>query len=91
MGWVSTYPFDVCKTRLQAVGTGTDASTLHYKGMIDCFIKTFREGGLRTFGKGLGATIARSVPVNAVTFVGYTLTLRYLDAYELQISMKNLS
>lgn len=56
--WICLYPFDVIKARLQVDGTGAK-----YKGTIDCFVKTFREGGIPALYRGLGYTIIRAAPV----------------------------
>ncbi len=67
--WTSCYPLDVVKSRLQTDGIGCPRE---YKGTIDCFIKSYRSEGLRVFYRGLGVTVVRAFPVNAVTF--YTVT-----------------
>ena len=56
--WVCLYPFDVIKARLQLDGAGSK-----YKGTIDCFVKTFQEGGVPALYRGLGYTIIRAAPV----------------------------
>jgi hypothetical protein len=39
--------------------------------MIDCFIKTHKEEGIKTFTKGFSVCLIRSVPVNAGTFLAF--------------------
>ena len=63
--WLFSYPFDVVKSRMQGDGVG---DSRRYKNMLDCFRKSYREGGLVLFTRGLGPTLARAFPVNAVTF-----------------------
>ena len=78
LAWVVTYPFDVVKSRLQVDGMG--GAKRQYTGMLNCFAKSYREEGVRTFFRGLNATLLRAFPVNAATFVTVTLTLRRLRA-----------
>lgn len=81
--WMSTYPMDVIKTRLQAQTLlkkhPIDASP--YKGIIDCFRTILRTEGLAGFYRGSTATIIRAFPTNAVIFTSYALTMRWLDQY----------
>ena len=67
-GWGSTYPFDCIKSVTQTLPNGTPASERRMwvvaKGM-------YERGGTQAFTRGFGATIFRSVPVNAVTFLVY--------------------
>lgn len=42
-----------------------------YKGMIDCFSKEFKAGGLSTFYKGLGVAFLRAAFVNAGAFFSF--------------------
>lgn len=59
--WLLVYPLDVVKARLQV-----DAGNVKYQGVLDCVIKTWREGGVRAFTRGLGFTLLRAAPVAAV-------------------------
>ena len=74
MAWMSTYPIDVIKSRVQADMSGT------YKGFVDCFRKSYEELGLSVFTRGLPSTMLRAFPVNAATFATVTLTLRWMKA-----------
>ena len=75
--WVVSYPFDVVKTRIQIDGV----IRKEYDGMIDCFVKTYRNEGLRAFVKGLGPALVRAFPANAATFAAMTVTMKYLKGY----------
>ena len=68
--WISTYPVDVIKSRVQA-----DMKN-EYKGFWDCCIKSYHSEGVRFFGKGLCSTLLRAFPVNAATFGAVELVLR---------------
>lgn len=65
--WAFVMPFDVVKSRIQA----DDLREPEYKGMVDCFRKTYRKYGLAFFQRGFVLVIARAIPVNAATFSGY--------------------
>ena len=70
ISWASTFPFDVVKSRMQADGNG---GTFLYKGAIDCFVQNYKASGLRGLYSGLGPTLLRAFPTNAVIFYVYTL------------------
>lgn len=63
--WISSYPFDVVKSKMQSDGFGKD---MKFKSMRDCFAQTFRREGLVGFWKGIGPTLLRAMPVSAGTF-----------------------
>jgi solute carrier family 25 carnitine/acylcarnitine transporter 20/29 len=67
-------PMDVVKTRMQSQ---PDANPL-YRSTWDCYKKTYAEGGLAAFYKGIGPVLARAFPANAVTFLGFELALEAL-------------
>ena len=63
--WLSSYPFDVVKSKMQSDGLGAERK---YRSMRDCFAKTYRGEGLRGFWKGIAPTLLRAMPVSAGTF-----------------------
>lgn len=63
--WLSSYPFDVVKSKMQSDGFGPNRK---YSGMRDCFAQTWRVEGARGFWKGIGPTLLRAMPVSAGTF-----------------------
>ncbi|XP_075222534.1 solute carrier family 25 member 45-like isoform X5 [Lycorma delicatula] len=65
--WALIMPLDVVKSRMQA----DSVEKPKYNGMIDCFRKSYQEAGLKVFMRGFWTTMARALPVNAATFVGY--------------------
>ncbi|XP_053469629.1 mitochondrial basic amino acids transporter isoform X2 [Ictalurus furcatus] len=73
--WLSTYPVDVIKSRLQADGVG---GNFQYSGIIDCTRKSLEQEGWRVFTRGLTSTLLRAFPVNAATFATVTLFLMYV-------------
>lgn len=66
--WLSSYPFDVVKSKMQCDGFGDQKQ---FKTMRDCFKKTYAAEGLGGFWKGLGPTLLRAMPVSAGTFFVY--------------------
>eukprot|EP00735_Rhodelphis_limneticus_P006165 TRINITY_DN18537_c0_g1::TRINITY_DN18537_c0_g1_i1::g.1138::m.1138 TRINITY_DN18537_c0_g1::TRINITY_DN18537_c0_g1_i1::g.1138 ORF type:complete len:304 (+),score=42.48,sp/Q54BM3/MCFG_DICDI/35.88/3e-57,Mito_carr/PF00153.22/1.7e-18,Mito_carr/PF00153.22/3.2e-23,Mito_carr/PF00153.22/1.1e-24 TRINITY_DN18537_c0_g1_i1:99-1010(+) len=74
--WSTCYPIDVCKTRIQTQMPGD--GTVPYKGLMDCLIRTYRTEGFRTLFKGMGPCVVRAAPVNAVTFFGYEVVMKFL-------------
>lgn len=73
--WLSTYPVDVIKSRLQADGVG---GKFQYSGIMDCTRKSIKREGWRVFTRGLTSTLLRAFPVNAATFATVTLFLMYV-------------
>ena len=63
--WLSSYPFDVVKSKMQSDGFGADK---RYSSMRDCFEQTWRVEGARGFGKGIGAPLFCGMRVSAGTF-----------------------
>ena len=76
--WLVSYPFDVVKSRIQVDGV---QGPRRYHGLVDCFRKSYAEGGLRVFGRGLQSTILRAVVLNGVTLPTHTLLMRKWKAY----------
>lgn len=65
--WVAVTPLDVVKSRIQA----DDIGNPKYNGIVDCIVKSYKEGGVVIFGRGFWIHVIRGFPVNAATFVGY--------------------
>jgi solute carrier family 25 carnitine/acylcarnitine transporter 20/29 len=74
--WLSSYPFDVIKSKMQTDGFGANQ---RYSTMRDCFAKTWRAEGAGGFFKGIGPTLARAMPVSAGTFIVVEMTMRALN------------
>uniref|UniRef100_A0A3P9M939 Mitochondrial basic amino acids transporter n=1 Tax=Oryzias latipes TaxID=8090 RepID=A0A3P9M939_ORYLA len=73
--WISTYPVDVIKSRLQADGVG---GVNKYSSIMDCVRQSLKKEGWRVFTRGLTSTLLRAFPVNATTFATVTLFLMYM-------------
>jgi solute carrier family 25 carnitine/acylcarnitine transporter 20/29 len=76
MLWISSYPFDVVKSKMQCDGFG---DKMQYKSMRDCFAQTYRAKGLRGFWRGVGPTLLRAMPVSAGTFATVEVTMRMIS------------
>ncbi|XP_056022501.1 solute carrier family 25 member 45-like isoform X2 [Ostrea edulis] len=72
--WASIIPFDVVKSRFQADFAG------EYAGLIDCAVKSYREEGFGVFYRGCFVTCLRAFPVNAVTFLVYSQSMKYMES-----------
>ncbi|XP_027122684.1 mitochondrial arginine transporter BAC2 [Coffea arabica] len=70
--WISCYPLDVIKTRLQA------QSSTKYGGIVDCFRQSVKEEGYRILWRGLGTAVTRAFVVNGAVFTAYETALRCL-------------
>ncbi|KAJ5679074.1 hypothetical protein N7462_007318 [Penicillium macrosclerotiorum] len=73
--WLSSYPFDVVKSKMQTDGFGANQK---FANMRDCFKKTYAMEGLGGFWKGIGPTLLRAMPVSAGTFVVVELAMKAL-------------
>ncbi|KAJ4308803.1 carrier protein ymc1 [Neodidymelliopsis sp. IMI 364377] len=76
MLWLSSYPFDVVKSKMQTDGFG---AAQKYKSMRDCFAQVWRAEGVRGFWKGIGPTLLRAMPVSAGTFATVEVTMRMIS------------
>ena len=72
--WAIIYPFDVIKTRIQTSPLDTEKR----RGMVDVARDIAREHGWRHMFRGLGVTLARAFPVNAIIFPVYEAVLMQL-------------
>lgn len=73
--WALCYPVDLVKSRMQM----DSVVSPKYSGMVDCAKKSFEEGGVRLFFKGIMPTIARAIVVNGPIFYVYEFSLAALD------------
>jgi solute carrier family 25 carnitine/acylcarnitine transporter 20/29 len=74
--WLSSYPFDVIKSKMQTDGFGKDRK---YPTMRSCFASTWRAEGARGFWKGIAPTLLRAMPVSAGTFAVVEMTMRAIN------------
>lgn len=76
MLWLSSYPFDIIKSRMQTDGFGDKQV---YKSMRHAFAQTWKQDGALGFWKGIGPTLLRAMPVSAGTFATVELVMRFLS------------
>ncbi|KAF2870991.1 mitochondrial carrier domain-containing protein [Massariosphaeria phaeospora] len=74
--WLSSYPFDVIKSKMQSDGFGQSQK---YKSMRDCFAQTWRAEGAGGFWRGIGPTLLRAMPVSAGTFATAEVVMRLIS------------
>ncbi|KAH7307382.1 hypothetical protein KP509_22G056500 [Ceratopteris richardii] len=74
--WITCYPQDVIKSRLQA--QGAPGSPIKYTGIIDCFKKSIKEEGCRVMWRGLGNAVIRAFIANAAVFTAREISLRFM-------------
>lgn len=82
MSWLSTFPFDVIKTRMQThIRSSVDStkSKSPYATTLGTIAYCYRTEGLKVFFAGLAPTLIRAVPVNAVTFATFELVVGILS------------
>lgn len=73
--WIIATPADVVKTLIQGAPLDTPRAQLRMAAVAG---RLYQVGGLAAFFRGVGPSVLRSVPVNAVTFAGYEAALTRL-------------
>jgi solute carrier family 25 carnitine/acylcarnitine transporter 20/29 len=73
--WLTVYPVDVVKSRMQTDGFGAKQV---YKNALDCFRQTLAQDGARAFFRGFSPVLVRAAPANAATFLCYEYTRQML-------------
>lgn len=78
ISWAIVYPIDIAKTMIQMSETSSTSTfqTLKYY---------YQSHGWRSLYRGLGTTIVRSLPVNAVVFPVYETVSSLLSEYSNEI------
>lgn len=67
-----TSPLDMAKLRLQIQrGELGSASSVQYKGVVNCLKQSFQNGGVRGLFRGAGARVLHFAPATTVTISGY--------------------
>lgn len=74
VSWVIVIPIDVIKSRLQA--DGMNHGVKKYHGIGDCWRKSFNQEGWSFLTRGLGSTLIRAFPMNAVCFLVVSTILK---------------
>lgn len=68
-----TFPIDTTKTRLQIQGQKIDPQhvELRYSGMVDCFVKTSRQEGVKALYCGIWPAVVRQATYGTIKFGTY--------------------
>ena len=66
ISWIIIYPIDVIRVRLHL-----DYNKIKYTTWYNCIKYTYKEGGYRTFYRGLSFTLIRAGPVSAASLTSY--------------------
>ena len=74
--WAVAVPPDTIKSRLQSAPEGR-----YPGGMNQVFREVLAEGGVAGLFKGIGPAMVRAFPANAACFLGYEVTMKYLNLY----------
>jgi len=74
-------PFDVVKSRLMTQPFDARGVGLHYSGMADCFVKSWRAEGLRFCFKGFLPICLNKCPTVVLLFVLYEQIQRHADRW----------
>lgn len=82
--WMISFPIDVVKSRLQADGIDGERK---YKSTVDCIRKSFAAEGWGFFARGIGSTLMRAFPMNAVCFLVVSYVMKFLDDATIRVNM----
>lgn len=61
---ITGQPFDTAKVKMQTFPA-------MYKGLVNCFVKTYKQEGFRGFYKGTSPALVANIAENAVLFMCY--------------------
>ncbi len=75
LSWFLIMPFDVIKNQLQA-----DFEGKRFNSIRQCLVDTYNKGGVRMFYTGALVTAMRAFPVNAITFLVYVQSMKFLSS-----------
>ncbi|CAN8104175.1 unnamed protein product [Discula destructiva] len=78
-GATVVYPLNVLRTRLQTQGTKMHPPT--YTGIMDVFMKTYKNEGVRGMYKGLGMNLLKVAPALSITWVTYENSKRIMGLH----------
>jgi len=84
---VTSYPFDLMRTRLAAQG-----EPKIYHSLRDCVSRTVQEGGIKSLWRGVTPTIVQIIPLMAVQFSSYeALKKAYMNRIQQKVRDKTLT
>ena len=77
--WSVNYPVDLVKTRIQL--DGADGAVRQYRNSWDCFVKAWREGGVRLLYRGLASCYVRAFANSSFLFPVVELSRRGFHSF----------
>jgi len=75
--WITTYPQDVIKSRVQGDGWGAEA---RYTSPLQCLRESLAKEGYSVLYRGFGSSVYRAFLVNAVVLGVYNLVMKMAPA-----------
>lgn len=82
-------PFDLVSTRLYNQGVDANGKGILYRGITDCFIKTWQTEGTTGFYKGVSANYMRLAPHGALCLVFWDILKEMKSKYSVSTSSPN--
>lgn len=83
VSWICIYPFDVIKSHVQTAtevaSTGGGGKVVKPLGTLRTVQHLYKRHGLSVFTRGMGITVARAFPVNAIVFYLHETFKKYLN------------
>ncbi|EKX34705.1 hypothetical protein GUITHDRAFT_147022 [Guillardia theta CCMP2712] len=83
-GWSSIYPLDVIRSRIMAQPLTEKEKLANpkmlFSNSLDCIMKTYSEGGIPIFFRGIGFSLVRAAPVAACVLPTYDLAYSWLQS-----------
>lgn len=78
-----TFPIDTTKTRLQVQGQRIDPRhvQLRYNGMVDCFVKTSQQEGVKALYCGIWPAVLRQATYGTIKFGTYYSLKNFIAKY----------
>ncbi len=75
------YPIKTVKSRIIMSGqvSACGSSTQVYNGLVDVFVQTLRNEGVRGFYKGFMPSLIKTVPSHCIGFTVYDTLRRFFD------------
>lgn len=82
--WLISFPVDVVKSRLQADGID---GVKRYNSSLDCIRKSYKAEGISFLSRGIGSTLIRAFPMNAVCFFVVSYTMKFFDHATIKVNL----
>jgi len=95
VGWTFCYPFDVCKSKIQAESFTQPSKYKKNRylldgGLIDCARQTYKQESIRGFWRGYVPCVVSGFPANAAGFLVYEAVVHLLQKSTQQKSTQQI-